>query len=72
MKLDEIFVLNEGASVVWQRTNGKFKKLWRSTSGDRKGRLFTSPEDCDKPGLPDKIKQISRTPVMERLEKVNV
>jgi len=43
---DEIF---EGAKIAWGRIGNKIIRKYRCTSGQRNGRLVSSPADCTKP-----------------------
>lgn len=49
MKISEIApdVLEE--SLVWGRSGTKLKKKFRCTSGSRKGRVVSKPEQCNLP-----------------------
>lgn len=42
-------IINESAMMVWARSGNKIVRKYRCTSGQRKGRIVSKPDQCSAP-----------------------
>ena len=53
---DDIFVIAEGVDRQFRRYGDKFLRQYRCTSGDKAGRLVTSPDKCGRRKDPKRVR----------------
>lgn len=59
MLIEEIIVTE--AKQVWARRRGKLRRMYRCTSGPRRGRVVASPAQCEKPFDLEKRRTMKKT-----------